>query len=393
MEHIRLTEVLKELESGGRPKGGAAGITSGVFSFGGEHISADGRVLFEPKKYVPEEYFQEMRRGKVFKDDILVVKDGATTGKVGYVSSNVPLPAAINEHVFRIAVDSEKAFPKYVYYHLLSTTGNQQILLDFRGATVGGISQEFPDYVNFPLPPLPKQKRIAVILDKADKLRRLRRYALEMSETFLQSVFLEMFGDPVRNEKGWDTCELEELASVERGKFTPRPRNDPSYFGGSLPFIQTGDITNSRGRLSSWTQTLNEKGKKVSRSFPPGTVVIAIVGATIGVTAILEIEVYCPDSVVGIQTIPEKITKEYLEYLLRFWRPVFLAQAPETARANINLDTLRPLRIPTPPMTLQKRFTCLVLKNNSFHSKQVEALRQSEHLFQTLLHKFFTQGI
>lgn len=89
---------------------------------------------------------------------------------------------------------------------------------------------------------------------------------------------------------------------------------------------------------------MREAGK--SGSFPAGTVVIAIVGATIGVTAILEVEMYCPDSVVGIRVDPAKATTEYVEFLLRFWRPIFIAQAPETARANINLDTLRPLRIP-----------------------------------------------
>ena len=54
-----------------------------------------------------------------------------------------------------------------------------------------------------PLPPLPEQQRIAAILERADRLRRLRRYALELSEGYLQAVFVEMFGDPVRNPKGW----------------------------------------------------------------------------------------------------------------------------------------------------------------------------------------------
>ena len=194
----------------------------------------------------------------------------------------------------------------------------------------------------------------------------------------------------MRNTKGWPVSELEELATVERGKFTPRPRNDPSYYGGRFPFIQTGDISNSAGRLRSWTQTLNEKGIAVSRSFPPGTVVIAIVGATIGMTAMLEVEVYCPDSVVGIQVDQGKASKEYVEFLLRFWRPVFLAQAPETARANINLDTLRPLRIPVPPLPLQQKFAALVERVERLRSVQRESLRQSEHLFQSLLHQAFT---
>jgi type I restriction enzyme R subunit len=171
---------------------------------------------------------------------------------------------------------------------------------------------------------------------------------------------------------------------------SPRPRNDPNYYGGKFPFIQTGDISDSGGRLRSWTQTLNEKGTRVSRSFPPGTIVIAIVGATIGVTAILETEVYCPDSVVGIQVDSSQATKEYIEFLLRFWRPIFLAQAPETARANINLDTLRPLRIPVPPLSLQQKFSTLVERTEQLRSTQRESLRQADHLFQTLLHQAFT---
>jgi type I restriction enzyme, S subunit len=127
-------------------------------------------------------------------------------------------------------------------------------------------------------------------------------------------------------------------------------------------------------------------------TFPPGTIVIAIVGATIGATAILRIEVYCLDSVVGIQVDPEKATKEYIEFLLRFWRPIFLAQAPETARANINLDTLRPLRIPLPPLELQQQFTEMVERFERLRAVHREALRQAEHLFQTLLHRAFTTG-
>jgi type I restriction enzyme S subunit len=179
------------------------------------------------------------------------------------------------------------------------------------------------------LPPLPEQQRVADQLEKADRLRRMHRYVLQLCDELIPAAFIEMFGEPVRNTRGWPVSSLEDLASVERGKFTPRPRNDPSYYGGRFPFIQTGDITDSKGRLRSWTQTLNEKGTKVSRSFPPGTIVIAIVGATIGVTAILEIEVFCPDSVVGIQVDSSRATKEYIEFVLRFWRPVFLAQAPE----------------------------------------------------------------
>ena len=193
------------------------------------------------------------------------------------------------------------------------------------GSTFDAITRDDLENIPTPLLPLPEQESIALRLESAVRIRRIRHHALQACDELLPAAFLEMFGDPVKNTKEWAVSHLEEIASVERGRFIPRPRNDPSYYGGKFPFIQTGDITDSGGRLNTWTQTLNEKGARVSRSFPPGTIVIAIVGATIGVTAILDIEVYCPDSVVGIQVNPSYATKEYIWIVLRFWRPTFLA--------------------------------------------------------------------
>lgn len=247
--------------------------------------------------------------------------------------------------------------------------------------------------ISIPVLPLSEQRRIATILDKTDAIRRKRRQAIDLMNDFLRSVFLEMFGDPTRSLGTWPIVRMEEVAKIERGKFTPRPRNDPSYYNGKYPFIQTGDITNSKGRLRNWTQTLNEKGTKVSKSFPPGSIVIAIVGATIGMTAILEVEVFCPDSVVGIMVEEQKVTKEYLEFLLRFWRPIFLAQAPATARANINLDTLRPLQIPLPPIQLQRKFTAVCQRVNRLLGTQDSAKISADSLLNSLSQQLFAAPI
>jgi len=258
-----------------------------------------------------------------------------------------------------------------------------------KSAAVPGLNREDAYRKKLLLPPIAEQKRIAAILDKAEELRGLRRQALRELDAIVQSIFLEMFGNPIQNTKNWTLEQLKSVARVERGKFTPRPRNDPSYYNGKFPFIQTGDISNSLGRLTSWSQTLNEKGIAVSRSFPPKTVVIAIVGATIGVTAILDVEVYCPDSVVGIQPDSNKASAEYIERVLRFWKPIFVAQAPETARANINLETLRPLEIPVPAIELQQEFARRVEAIEHLKTTHRESLAQLDALFASLQHRAF----
>jgi type I restriction enzyme, S subunit len=264
-----------------------------------------------------------------------------------------------------------------------------QLTVKGKGATFKQVNKQDIGELPISLPSLQAQRRIAEVLDRAEALRAKRRSVLAGLDTLTQSIFLDLFGNPITNDKDWPVSELQDLASVERGRFTPRPRNDPSFYGGQFPFIQTGDISNCGGRLSSWTQTLNQRGIAVSRSFQPGTIVIAIVGATLGMTAILDAEVYCPDSVVGIQVQPKKAHAEYIERILRFWRPIFVAKAPETARANINLETLRPLRVPNPPVSLQSEFASLVKVVERLKAAHRISLIQLDTLFAVLQHRAF----
>lgn len=273
---------------------------------------------------------------------------------------------------------------RYLFYFLVSKSSYLEN--EGKGATVKGICLDTLKNLEIPLRPLSEQKRIASILDKAYIIRHKRENAVKLADEFIRSVFLEMFGDPVTNSKGWPTVQLDKISSIHRGRFSPRPRNNPIYYNGNYPFIQTGDISNALWVLDEWKQTLNEEGSKISRSFGKGTVVIGIVGATIGATAILDFTSFCPDSVVGINPLPGESTSEFIEYMLRFWRPIFLSKAPETARANINLEVLRPLPTIEAPFRMQEQFSDLyrkTLKITRIHKQQ------HDNLFNSLIHRAF----
>ena len=173
------------LESGLRPKGGVGGILEGIPSLGGEHLNADGGFIFEKIKYIPEDFFQVLNKGHIYPNDIILVKDGATTGKTSFVDNDFPHKrAVVNEHLFIVRVDPKVAFPKYVFYYLFSSEGQKQILSDFRGATVGGISRDFPLKVNVPILLMPKQTQIANFLDRKteqiDDLIRIKERRIEL---------------------------------------------------------------------------------------------------------------------------------------------------------------------------------------------------------------------
>jgi type I restriction enzyme, S subunit len=154
---IKLSDLASRIESGKRPKGGVASYSEGIPSLGGEHLDGDGGFKLKKIKYVPLAFAKEMKKGSIKISDILLVKDGATTGKVSYVTNSFPyLEAVINEHLFLIRLP-ETVNKKWVFFYLWSLQGNKQILEDFKGAAQGGISNKFSDYVKVPLPDLDVQ--------------------------------------------------------------------------------------------------------------------------------------------------------------------------------------------------------------------------------------------
>jgi type I restriction enzyme S subunit len=154
--------------------------------------------------------------------------------------------------------------------------------------------------------------------------------------------------------EGWTLRPLGALASIQRGKFSVRPRNDPRYFGGEVPFVQTGDVTRAGLFLDSYSQTLNQLGVSVSKVFPANCILMTI-AANIGETAITRFPVACPDSVVAIQPRPDAADLLWLAYALASKRTHLDALAGRSAQKNINLKVLEPLQILTPPLDEQQR--------------------------------------
>ncbi|TFI53579.1 restriction endonuclease subunit S [Mastigocladus laminosus UU774] len=215
----------------------------------------------------------------------------------------------------------------------------------------------------FALPPLNEQERTVYVLDVFKKT--LEAYhesylaANKMFDSLLWKLMQHSYENVTSVQTGdlihphsWSVVCLGSIASVERGKFSHRPRNLPKFYGGHYPFVQTGDIASSRGFLREYSQTLSEEGRQYSRSFPKGSILITI-AAVIGATAITTEEIWCTDSVVGI-TPKEGVNVQFLEYVLRYMRPYLdLKVATQTAQKNINLEVLRRLLVPSPTKNIQ----------------------------------------
>ena len=165
--------------------------------------------------------------------------------------------------------------------------------------------------------------------------------------------------------KEWVCEKIKYATSISRGLFNHRPRNDERYYNGKYPFIQTGDVANATKYIVSYSQTLNELGKSVSKEFPKGTLTMTI-AANVGDVAILNFDAYFPDSVVGF--IPNKnIRTLYLFYVFSAMKDEFTRTAIKSTQLNLNIDRVKETFI---PVTLNVNEQCEI--ENYLESKCAE---------------------
>ncbi|CAI2346870.1 Restriction endonuclease subunit S [Vibrio parahaemolyticus] len=177
-------------------------INAGCLS--NEHTLIEGAL-----NYITEDKFDSLRSGKVEKGDILFCLRGSL-GKFALVDTNMKGAIASSLVIIRA---NEKVHIDYLKHYLGSFLCQREIQAYENGAAQPNLSATDLKNFEIPLSPLAEQKRIAAILDKADAIRQKRKQAIELADEFLRSVFLDMFGDPVTNPKGWEVRPLSEFIS------------------------------------------------------------------------------------------------------------------------------------------------------------------------------------
>jgi type I restriction enzyme S subunit len=258
---------------------------------------------------------------------------------------------------------------------------------DFRGAAQGGISREFAYKVLVPPLPIAEQRRIVDLLSRAEGIVRLRRDAEKKAAELIPALFLDMFGDPVTNPKGWPVAKFGDVGVLDRGKSRHRPRDAVELYGGTYPFIQTGDVANSGGRITRHTATYSEAGLAQSKLWKTGTLCITI-AANIAKTGVLTFDACFPDSVVGF--LPGGVVRtNYVQAWLAFLQPTLEANAPQAAQKNINLEILRNLPMILPPLDLQSQFENRCESIFGIQFQQSTATAKAQATFEALLANAF----
>ena len=328
--------------------------------------------------------------------DVLVNSTG--TGTLGRVAQirNIPLePTTVDSHVTIVRPKKGMFFSDFFGYMLIFI----EDLIKNSGDGCGGQTELArlvlaKKFLVFYPKSIPEQQRIVKILDEVfagiakaiENAEKNLAKAREIFTSYLNNVF-ESPGED------WEEKTLKDIAiEFGRGRSKNRPRNDKKLYGGKYPFIQTGDVRNSKHFIKEYSQTYNEVGLAQSKLWPKGTICITI-AANIAETGILGFDGCFPDSLIGLIVNPKKANEEFIEYLLSFYKTKIQMKSKGSAQANINMGTFENEKFAIPPLPIQQSIVTKLDQLN-LQTKKLETIYQQkladlEELKKSVLQKAF----
>lgn len=241
------------------------------------------------------------------------------------------------------------------------------------------------------LPALSEQKRIAAILDAADALRAKRRESIDQLDSLVKAHFLEMFGDPVTNPKGWSTCTLGTLGQWRTGG-TP-PRNHPAYFTGDVPWFSSGEL-NSMYLGSNSKERITESAVKESAAkwIPVGSLMLGMYDTAALKAAISAAKCACNQAVAFSLLHAHLSLPPYVYSAITIGREHFRRLQRGVRQKNLNLAMIRAITIPIPPLSSQNRFASVVESIERQKAQMKAHLTELDALFASIQSRVFHGG-
>ncbi len=315
--------------------------------------------------------------------DIVFARTGATTGK-SYLIKDCPPETVFASYLIRVRVQ-ENVEPRYVSHFFQTTDYWSQITRGARGAAQPGVNATTLKALEIPVPPLPEQRRIAAILDQADALRVMRRVALADLDSLTQSIFIEMFGDPATNPKGWPYKSLFGLGKVVTGGTPPSAK--PGMFDGPIPFVTPGDLESDEPVKRS----LTAEGAEESRTVRAGATLVCCIG-TIGKMDIARVRSAFNQQINAIEWSGE-VDDRYGHAVLQFFRPTIKSWGASTTVPILKKSSFEKIEIPVPPLPLQREFAARVKTVDKLRVVHKSSLTEFDDLFASLQNLAFKGGL
>ena len=297
----------------------------------------------------------------VLKEGDLVISVRGTIGKVGLVRKSLE-GANITANLIRLSPKAEIVSGDYLKHLLLSCQIKGQLDKLSASTTIKTITAPNLKSLRITVPPLETQRKIVAILEKAEETKRLREKSNGLTQKFLENLFLEMFGDPMKNPKGWDKEPLDKFGTIITGN-TPS-RDISAYYGDYIEWIKSDNINTPCTFLTRSREMLSKEGARVGRIAPSGSILVSCIAGSvscIGNAAIADRDVAFNQQINAI--VPnDKIDKHFLYHLIKASQKVIQDLSTQSMKRMVSKSDFKSIKMIMPPKAIQNTFSVLAQK-------------------------------
>ena len=345
-----------------------------------DDIRQQGKTINYPNQKITDLALKETSVKLLPKDTVLL----CCTASVGaYALTKIPLTTNQQFNGLVIKKDyANKVVPEFLMW---ACSRLAKELDKFAGATsFKFVSVKSLSNIEISVPPLPIQQKIVSILERAESLKQKREQANEEANKIIQSIFYKMFGDPIKNEKGWEKKPLKEIANIQRDSVVPEDIKNMKYVG--LEHIES-----TTGNILEVVEVNKGDLKSNKFLFDDECVLFGKLRPYLNKIALPNFKGICSTDILPIKPIKNKANRFFVAYLLK--NPYYVRKATEQS-TGANLPRLSPKQLEsfevyTPPISLQNQFASLVKKIESIKQTQSEATAEISTLFDALMQKAF----
>jgi len=372
-------------------KGKQGILTVDVLNMYGKSIYVDTNKLYRVNKNIKKHYLLKNK-------DILFVRSSLKEEGVGWASlfKDINEPVSFCGFIIRARLKQKDIFPEYMINYLRSNMTRKRLIANSGTVAITNINQDMLGKLKIPLPPLHIQKKIAAVLDKADQLRQKRKQAIEKLDQLLQSVFLDMFGDPVKNPKGWEVKKLEEAGNIRSGVTKGRKLEGKQTV--EIPYMRVANVQDGYLDLSE-IKTIKVTVDDVEKyKLEYGDVLFTEGGDPdkLGRGTVWKDDVPPPcihqNHIFRVRVDPDYLVPQYLSALTGSAlgkRYFFKSSKQTTGIASINSRQLKGCPVLLPPISLQQKFNHWIDEINNEKTLLQKSKEQLDTLFNSLLQKAF----
>lgn len=281
-------------------------------------------------------------------------------------------------------------YKEYLYYALSSKSIYEKFKMLAVGGVVNNLNSKIVRQVEFPLPPIEIQKEIAYILDTVHSLVIQQKQQLTELDNLIKSIFYDMFGDPVVNDKGWDLYRVEDVCAKIYGGGTPTKKKK-EYYQGNIPWVTPKDMKSIRVKNSIDQITELAIQNSSAKLVPANSVLMVIRSGILKRTlpvAINEVEVSLNQDMKAF--VPKNnVVADYLLYFFIAMEKNILKHIRGVTADNIEFNIIKNLNIPLPPISHQNEFARIVEKIEEQKAQVRKAMDEAQMLFDSLMSKYF----